>query len=175
MKKILVTLLMMTCACSFVNAQYVNTKMKVGQKAPDLSFPDPTGKKLKLSEINKGRYVLVDFWASWCHPCRMANPGLVKMYNEYAGKKFKKAKNGFTVVSVSLDQDKGAWLGAIKQDNLSWPYHMSDLKYWQSKAAEIYGVQFVPQAFLVDPNGKILGKYMAAEEAYDDIGKYVEN
>jgi thiol-disulfide isomerase/thioredoxin len=173
MKKIVTTLLLALSIASAANAQYSNDKIKVGQKAPDLAYSTPEGKTLRLSEINKGSYVLLDFWASWCGPCRHANPGLVRMYKEYSAKKFKGATKGITVVSVSLDKSKDAWVNAIKQDNLSWPYHMSDLGYWNSAPAAAYGVQYIPQAFLIDPNGKILGKYNTAEEAEGDIKKYV--
>lgn len=174
MKKILSTLLFF-CAVGFTaSAQYDNTKIQVGQKAPDLSYNDPNGNTLVLSQINKGRIVLLDFWASWCGPCRRSNPALVKLYNEYKNKSFKGAKNGFTIVSVSLDKTKEAWMQAIQADNLIWPYHMSDLMAWQSKAAETYGVQFVPQAFLIGADGKILGKYMTSEEAIGDLNKLVK-
>lgn len=152
-------------------AQDENTKVKVGQSAPDISYPNLTGQTLKLSEINKGRVVLLDFWASWCRPCRAANPGLVRMYEKYKGKKFKNAKKGFTIVSVSLDKFKEAWEKAVTEDKLSWEFHMSDLGYWDSKPAAVYGVQYIPQAFLIGPDGKIVGKYNLAEEAAGDIEK----
>lgn len=171
MKKILSTLLFCTAFGIAAHAQYSNEKIQVGQKAPELSFDDPSGKTLVLSEINKGRVVLLDFWASWCGPCRRSNPALVKLYNDYKKKSFKSAKNGFTVVSVSLDKAKDAWIQAIQADKLEWPYHMSDLGAWQSKAAEIYGIQYVPQAFLIGADGKILAKYMSAEEAVADLNK----
>jgi thiol-disulfide isomerase/thioredoxin len=176
MKNILATIGLALSVAFSANAQYENTKITVGQKAPELAFSTPEGKKIALSEINKGRYVLLDFWASWCGPCRRANPGLVKMYKEYSDKKFKNAKNGFTVVSVSMDKDKEKWINAIKSDNLSWPYHMSDLVDWNTGncvPANTYGVQFIPQGFLIDPNGKIIGKYGSAEAAEEDLKKFL--
>jgi thiol-disulfide isomerase/thioredoxin len=156
------------------NAQYENTKIQVGQKAPDLAFSDPDGKPLKLSEINKGRVVLLDFWASWCGPCRRASPEVVALYKKYSDKKFPKAKKGFTVVSVSLDQKKDAWIQAIKNDNLSWPYHMSDLGGWKSAPAAVYGTEFIPQSFLIDEKGTIVGKYTQIEDVDKDIEKLMK-
>ncbi len=173
MKKIITTLVVAAGLVFSANAQYDNTTVKVGQKAPELAFPNPEGKTLKLSEINKGRYVLIDFWASWCGPCRMSNPGLVAMHKEYSNKKFKGAKKGFTVLNVSLDQKKDAWVAAIAKDNLTWENHMSDLGGWNSKSAALYGVQYIPQAFLVGPDGKILGMYNRSEEAKAELDKYV--
>jgi len=177
MKKIITSLALVLGIMASASAQYSNTKIQIGQQAPDLSLTGADDKPMKLSEINKGRYVLLDFWASWCGPCRRSNPGLVKMYKEYSGKKFKDAKKGFTVVSVSMDKNKEAWLNAIKQDNLDWPFHMSDLIDWntgQCVPANTYGIQYIPQAFLLDPNGKVLGKYNISEEAGSDIKKFVK-
>ena len=156
---------------AIANAQYTNTKMEVGQKAPDLEYANPEGQTMKLSEINSKRVILLDFWASWCGPCRMANPGLVEFYKKYSATKFKNAKKGFSIVSVSLDKDKQPWIDAIKKDNLIWPYHISDLGGWQSKPAADYGVMFVPQCFLIDANGVIIGKYNRAEECIGDLEK----
>jgi len=179
MKKILGVLALFAGMFLPAGAQYENNKIHVGMKAPELAYANPEGKVLKLSEINKGRYVLLDFWASWCSPCRRGNPGLVRLYNDYLGKQFDHAANGFTVVSVSMDKDKAAWIEAIQKDGLIWPYHMSDLMDWNSPggsvAADTYGVTFIPQAFLIDPEGKIIGKYMEAETAIDDIKKVVKN
>ena len=176
MKKTLMMLALFLGLFISANAQYENTFIKMGQKAPELAYPNPQGKVIKLSEINKGRYVLLDCWASWCGPCRQSNPGLVKIYNEYSKKKFKNAKKGFTVVSFSLDMDKGRWLDAIKKDGLVWDTHMSDLnqKQWGSAICPLYGLQYIPQAFLIDPNGNIIGKYGRAEEAEKDIAKYAQ-
>jgi thiol-disulfide isomerase/thioredoxin len=176
MKKILTTLAL-ACCINAANAQYENTAIKLGMNAPEIECANPEGKMIKLSDVNKGRYVLLDFWASWCRPCRAANPGLVKMYKDYHDKKFRGAKNGFTVVSVSMDANKVAWVNAIKQDGLDWPYHISDLKNGNepggAQSAAKYGIQFIPQAFLIDPQGKIIGKYMTAESAENDLSRAV--
>ncbi len=174
MKQVLI--LLAACLLGYNSfAQYANQKIEVGQKAPELSFSGPDGKNVRLSKINNKRIVLIDFWASWCRPCRMANPGLVKFYEEYKDKKYKDAKKGFTVLSVSLDKDADKWKQAIQDDNLRWPYHMSDLGGWQSEAGAIYGVQFVPQCFLVDGNGTIIGKYSRAEDCEADLKKLLDN
>jgi thiol-disulfide isomerase/thioredoxin len=168
-----ICLLAMSVAFSS-SAQYENAKIKVGQDAPELAYPSPEGKIISLQEVNKGLYILLDFWASWCGPCRMSNPGLVKMYNKYKDKKFKKAPKGFTVFSVSLDRKEEAWKKAIAADHLSWPYHISDLKSWQSEAAAAYGIQYIPQTFLIGPDGKIIGKYNSAEAAASELEKFLK-
>lgn len=177
MKKTLAILLLGVFTVFTTNAQYKNTTIKVGQEVPQLDYPSPDGTNISLKQVNKGRYVLLDFWASWCGPCRMTSPSLVKLYDTYKDKKFKDAPNGFTIVSVSLDGNKGRWIDAIKKDNLYWKNHMSDLKAWQSEAAKIYGVQFIPQSFLIGPDGKIIAKYQSigsATEAAKDLAKYVK-
>jgi thiol-disulfide isomerase/thioredoxin len=175
MKRIFSALALSLVMSTAAQAQYENTTISIGQTAPELAFNTPEGKTLKLSELRKGRYVLVDFWASWCGPCRRANPRLVQLYNDYTTKKFKTAKNGFTILSVSLDQNKEAWMKAIEADQLKWPNHVSDLGGWNSKAAALYGIQFIPQAFLVSPTGTIVGKYMLAEQAEEDLKKLTSN
>lgn len=122
----------------------------VGSIAPELNFPSPDGKVITLESL-RGNYVLIDFWASWCRPCRAENPNVVKLYNEYKDK-------GFTVYSVSLDRDKNRWIGAIKQDNLTWPNHVSDLKQWKSEAVKTYGFKGIPFTVLIDKEGKIIDK-----------------
>jgi peroxiredoxin len=121
----------------------------IGQPAPEIALPDPTGKIVKLSSM-KGKYVLVDFWAKWCGPCRQENPNVVRVYNKYKDK-------GFTVFGVSLDRKKEDWLQAIEQDGLTWT-HVSDLKYWQSEAAKTYNITAIPFSLLLDPNGIIIDK-----------------
>ncbi len=121
-----------------------------GSPAPELAFANPEGKVMKLSDL-KGKYVLIDFWASWCKPCRMANPHVVKLYEKYHDK-------GFEIFSVSLDQNRDRWIQAIAADKLTWPYHVSDLKGWQSEGARLYGITSIPQTVLVDTEGNILAK-----------------
>ena len=121
----------------------------VGQPAPEISLPNPEGKIVPLSSM-KGKYVLVDFWAKWCGPCRQENPNVVRAYQKYKDK-------GFTVYGVSLDRSREDWLQAIDQDNLTWT-HVSDLKYWQSEAAKTYNITGIPFSLLLDPNGVIIAK-----------------
>jgi peroxiredoxin len=123
----------------------------VGQEAPDFTSPDPNGKQISLSSF-RGKYVLVDFWASWCGPCRMENPNVVKAYNKY------KDKN-FTILGVSLDQegDKDKWLKAVKNDNLTWT-QVSDLRHWDTPVLALYKFRGIPFNVLIDPQGKIIGQ-----------------
>lgn len=124
------------------------TLPEVGEKAPEIALAAPDGTIIKLSSL-KGKVVLIDFWASWCGPCRKANPGVVKVYNKYKDQ-------GFTVYSVSLDQNKQRWEQAIEKDGLAWKNHVSDLKFWNNKAAADYGVEGIPATFLLDKNGVII-------------------
>jgi len=123
----------------------------IGTNAIDFSQPDTTGKLVSLSSF-RGKYVLVDFWASWCGPCRSENPNVVENYKNFSNK-------NFTILSVSLDRpgQKDKWLQAINKDNLTWT-HVSDLQFWDNAAAKLYHIQAIPQNILVDPNGKIVAK-----------------
>jgi thiol-disulfide isomerase/thioredoxin len=142
--------------------------VKSGQTAPDITGTTPDGKTLSLSSLH-GKLVLLDFWASWCKPCRAANPDIVKIYNKYKDKKFKDA-DGFTVFSVSLDTDVENWKAAIDKDHLSWPYHVSDLKGWKSQFAAMYGVQAIPTNFMISPDGQIVEHDLMAVDLEHYLG-----
>ncbi|MGV3502062.1 MAG: redoxin domain-containing protein [Adhaeribacter sp.] len=137
----------------------------VGTAAPDISLPSPEGKEVSLSSL-KGKYVLVDFWASWCGPCRQENPNVVRMYNKYKDK-------GFEIFGVSLDENRDKWLKAIAMDKLTWP-HVSDLKGWNSAAAQLYNVQAIPQTLLLDKEGKIIAKNLRGKALEDKLASLLD-
>ncbi len=150
-----------------IMAQQSAELIQVGQPAPDIALESPTGKQYSLADL-KGQVVLLDFWASWCGPCRRENPNVVKVYDQYKS-------DGFTIFSVSLDGldprrtagmtpeqinqgtigQKKRWTDAIEKDGLSWPYHVSELRKWDTQAAKLYGVRGIPKTFLIDREGKI--------------------
>ncbi|HWY13177.1 MAG TPA: TlpA disulfide reductase family protein [Bacteroidia bacterium] len=143
--------------------------LNLGNKAPEIEMADPSGQIIKLSSL-KGKIVLIDFWASWCRPCRMENPAVVAAWAKYKDQKLKNG-NGFTIYSVSLDQNKEAWQQGINTDGLVWPSHVSDLLGWNNAAAIKYGVGGIPTNFLIDGDGIIIGKALRG----NDLEKALEN
>lgn len=134
----------------------------IGKMAPDLEMTDPAGNPLGINQF-KGKYLLVDFWASWCGPCRAENPNVVAAYNKYKDKNFQ-------ILGVSLDKDKSSWEQAIKKDGLTWP-QMSDLKFWESTAVETYKFDGIPFNVLIDPKGKIIATSLRGQDLENKLAE----
>lgn len=139
--------------------------VQLGKVAPDFTLPDTAGVSVSLSDF-RGKFVLIDFWASWCPPCRRENPNVVAAFEKYRDK-------NFTVLGVSLDRNKKRWLKAIADDKLTWT-HVSDLKYWDSEVPALYGVRGIPSNVLIDPDGVIIGRNLREQELHDALEKFLK-
>lgn len=139
--------------------------VQIGKTAPEFSLPDTAGVSVSLADF-RGKYVLLDFWASWCPPCRRENPNVVKAFQDY------KDKN-FTIIGISLDNNKDKWMKAIADDKLTWT-HLSDLKYWDSEIPALYGVRGIPANVLLDPNGVIIAKNITGEELHNTLKEVIK-
>lgn len=140
---------------AFIEPYAAQANLQVGKEAPDFSLKTPEGVSMKLSDL-RGKYILIDFWASWCAPCRKENPNVVRLHNRFKDK-------GFDILGVSLDRDSSAWVKAIKDDQLNWS-QVSDLKYWDSEAAALYNITGIPATYLIDPKGVIVGRNLRGQE-----------
>ena len=150
-----------------INEQLEKTsKTDIGEIAPTFSAPNPQGKEVSLKDA-MGEITLIDFWASWCKPCRIENPNVVKLYNEYHD-------DGFNIIGVSLDKSKSKWLKAIEDDQLDW-YHISNLKSWSEPIAKKYGVRSIPKTFLIDDEGKIIAKNLRGGELRAKVEELLGN
>jgi peroxiredoxin len=137
----------------------------VGQPAPDINLPSPEGKEIALSSL-RGKVVLIDFWASWCGPCRKEMPNVVKAYSKFKAR-------GFEIYGVSLDQDKSRWIEAIEKDGITWP-QVSDLKQWSSEVVRQYNIQGIPFTILLDKEGKILAKNLRGPELEQKLAEVLQ-
>ena len=157
------TILLIGLIAFFLGRKFYFTPNFVnGEEAANFTGTMPDGSTMQLSDL-KGQYVLLEFWGSWCGPCRKESPALVKLYEAFNGKQFKEASN-FEIVSVGIETKKERWLAAIQKDNLHWKYHVSELTRFESEIATLYGVREIPTKFLLNKNGTIIGVNQPAEE-----------
>ena len=142
-------------------------KVAIGMAFTDFQLPTPEGKELSLSDIAGKNYLLIDFWASWCGPCRRENPNVVALYNDFK-------ENGFEILGVSFDTNRENWLKAIEDDKLSW-HHVSDLNGWGNAAGKLYGINSIPHTVLLDPNGVIIEKNLTTDELREKLNKFLKD
>lgn len=171
MKSIILTIVVGLLAFIIIKAGknlYLKPKNITGDKAIEFSGKMPDGGEFSLSDL-KGKYVVLDFWGSWCGPCRQASPHLVSLYDQYKDAKFKEA-NGFEIVSVALERNRSNWLNAIEADQLHWPYHIMESSSFDSPATNAYTVKQIPTKFLINPEGVI----MAVDPSIAEITKLLD-
>ena len=159
MSKIKIILIILFLSNNLIYSQEIGTS--IGDKAPMLSYNNPNGEQMSLSDI-KNKLILIDFWASWCGPCRRENPNLVDAYKKYNRTKFNDG-NGFEIYSLSLDKKEEAWVKAINQDQLFWEYHVSDLGGWQSEGSQKYGISSIPSNVIINGKGIIIAKNLKGQ------------
>ena len=159
MKKVILVILINCLIVGYSFGQ--NIGLNIGDKAPELSYKNPDGKNMSLSSI-KNKIVLIDFWASWCGPCRRENPNLVQAFKKFNKTKFEEG-NGFEIYSLSLDKTKKAWVNAINQDQLFWQYHVSDLGGWQSQGSKKYNIRSIPSNIIINGKGIIIAKNLKGQ------------